>query len=226
MNYVRPAIRATFLAVLVIGAIAGAITAHPRIASSDDFTRALDRGEVVRVVPWEHSNSNTVGAADWSTGPFHWYTGPIPGTGTYSEFRTQMYDRGVQVETYDDTIVRWPFRTPTWFGTTVAIAWMLTFLAMLTSRPRWGNRWAWFWMFVIGQVGALLYLLLEPRPLWHSFRIAALRRPDATLDATREANPREDLRTGSEGCALSLVVGFGAAVTAAGIGWLAGVVFP
>ncbi|MGX9297572.1 hypothetical protein [Tsukamurella paurometabola] len=226
MNYVRPVLRAFLLGVLLVGAVAGAIAAHPEVASSEDFTRALDRGEVVRVVPWEHSSDDTVGAAEWSTGPFRWYTGPLPGTNTYAEFRTLMRDRGVQVETYDDMMINWPFRIPTWFGTAVAIAWVLTFLAMLTSRPRWGNRWAWFWMFTIGQVGAPLYLLLEPRPLWHSFQLAGLRRPEPAPDTTRGTGPREDRRTGGEGCALSLVVGFGAAVAAAGIGWLAGTVLP
>ncbi len=45
----------------------------------------------------------------------------------------------------------------------------LTLIQMLASGGhRVANRWAWFWMFSIGQVGALLYLLREPVPLWRS----------------------------------------------------------
>ncbi|WP_440070617.1 hypothetical protein [Streptosporangium sp. OZ121] len=51
--------------------------------------------------------------------------------------------------------------------------WILAFLIMLGSTPRLGNRWAWLWLFTVGQTGALLFLLLEPRPLW----FAAGRRP-------------------------------------------------
>jgi hypothetical protein len=35
-----------------------------------------------------------------------------------------------------------------------------------TGRHRYANRWAWFWLFTVGQVGAVLYLILEPRPIW------------------------------------------------------------
>ncbi len=51
--------------------------------------------------------------------------------------------------------------------------WILALLIMLGSTPRLGNRWAWLWLLTVGQVGALLFLLLEPRPLW----FAAGRRP-------------------------------------------------
>jgi hypothetical protein len=46
-------------------------------------------------------------------------------------------------------------------------AWVLTFLMMISrSRHRYANRWAWFWLFTLGQGGVLLYLLLEPQPVW------------------------------------------------------------
>jgi hypothetical protein len=47
--------------------------------------------------------------------------------------------------------------------------WLLTLVHMLAQGGhRVANRWAWFWMFTIGQVGALLYLLREPTPLWRA----------------------------------------------------------
>jgi hypothetical protein len=45
---------------------------------------------------------------------------------------------------------------------TVAL-WIVLFARMLLTR--YANRWAWFWMFTIGQIGALLYLWSEPEPL-------------------------------------------------------------
>jgi hypothetical protein len=58
--------------------------------------------------------------------------------------------------------VEWgPLRTAT------LAAWVVTFLLMLgRSRHRYANRWAWFWLFTFGQAGALLYLVLEPQPIW------------------------------------------------------------
>lgn len=34
-----------------------------------------------------------------------------------------------------------------------------------TARPRLGNRWAWFWLFTVGKIGAIMFLFSEPRPL-------------------------------------------------------------
>ena len=44
--------------------------------------------------------------------------------------------------------------------------WLATFLGMLfTSGHPYANRWAWFWLFVVGGVGPMLILWKEPTPL-------------------------------------------------------------
>ncbi len=49
----------------------------------------------------------------------------------------------------------------------IAVALWIVVLArmLLTREHRYANRWAWFWMFTIGQIGVLLYLWSEPEPL-------------------------------------------------------------
>ncbi|MFG1827745.1 hypothetical protein ACGFIJ_35160 [Microbispora bryophytorum] len=58
-----------------------------------------------------------------------------------------------------------------------------------TDRPRLGNRWAWFWLFTVGEVGAMLFLLLEPRPLWRGLE---------------PQNPVRNRMGGGGGCVLAL----------------------
>ncbi|GIH75385.1 hypothetical protein [Planobispora longispora] len=102
----------------------------------------------------------------------------------------------------------WPFHVPLVAGTwVVGVAWVIAFLVMLGSTPRLGNRWAWFWLFTVGQVGAILFLLLEPRPIWYG--------------AERHPTPRGRVGGGS-GCLLSIGLGFLSAVAAMGVGHLAG----
>jgi hypothetical protein len=56
--------------------------------------------------------------------------------------------------------------------------WLLTLVNMLSrGGHRVANRWAWLWMFTIGQIGAALYLLREPVPLWRSELVDSGRAP-------------------------------------------------
>lgn len=124
-----------------------------------------------------------------------------------------MTDRGVKVQTADrDSWIDWPFGIPTWFGYLVAGTWLIAFLTMLSSRPRYGNRWAWFWLFTIGQVGAPLYLILEPLPLWRAVR------GEEPVPITDE-NPGRERWSGLQGCLGSILTGLGAAMLAAFTGW-------
>lgn len=54
----------------------------------------------------------------------------------------------------------------------IAIAlWIVLFGHMLLTREhRYANRWAWFWLFTVGQIGALLYLWSEPESLLRPLR--------------------------------------------------------
>jgi hypothetical protein len=59
-----------------------------------------------------------------------------------------------------------------------AAVWLLTLIHMLAAGGhRVANRWAWFWMFTFGQLGAVPYLLFEPVPLWRSQLPVTGRRP-------------------------------------------------
>jgi hypothetical protein len=73
------------------------------------------------------------------------------------------------------------------------------------AELRYANRWAWFWMFTFGQVGAILFLLLEPRSLWYG---------------TQPQPPRAVRMSGGNGCVTSigLAVMSGFAVTLFALG--------
>ena len=77
---------------------------------------------------------------------------------------------------------------------TVAL-WITLFARMLLTREhRYANRWAWFWMFTIGQIGALLYLWSEPEPL-----LMPLGRSPARVRAYQPT-------TGGTGCLISIAL--------------------
>lgn len=83
-----------------------------------------------------------------------------------------------------------------WAGlsTAAGVAVILSFFLMLgRDRRRYGTRWAWFWVFAGtgGALGPVLYLLLEPAPLW--------RRTGSTL-------PAKPMLSGGQGLAVALVL--------------------
>ena len=95
----------------------------------------------------------------------------------------------------DSSAGSWSSQIP-WVGvpTAASIAVILSFFLMLgRDRRRYGTRWAWFWVFAAtsGTLGPVLYLLLEPAPLW--------RRTGSTLPA----RPR---LSGGQGLAVALVL--------------------
>ncbi|TWS20158.1 hypothetical protein FK529_08525 [Tsukamurella asaccharolytica] len=216
-------LRVAALLVLLTAAVAAATAAHPRETDYGEFARALDRGEVVQItLPDTPSSSGeaTVWMATWSTGPFQWRRGPVAEglMTTLSDFTVAMRDRGVRITTKDDDteLLTWPSAGPTWVTTLLGLTWLAVFLAMLISPPTYGTRWAWFWMFVIGQVGALLYLVLEPTPLWRRDPAAGGIEPVDPLP------PRRDRWNGLQGVAWSILLLLGGGMAAAGIGWAAG----
>ncbi|GAA3001931.1 hypothetical protein [Streptosporangium longisporum] len=69
------------------------------------------------------------------------------------------------------------------FAPVAVTAEALTWLLMLARpNPRYASRWAWFWMFLTG--GSLLYVLLEPHPLWRGPQEIPSPAPER-LDGTR-----------------------------------------
>jgi hypothetical protein len=114
------------------------------------------------------------------------------------------HDVGIRVRD-GDSRAWWPGRVP-WLPLQVltVLVWAGTFVVMLaTPRHRYANRWAWFWLFTVGQVGAPFYLLLERRPLW---------RGRAWEDRT-PANPVG----GGVGCLMSILLPIAATLVLFGI---------
>ncbi|GAA4587260.1 hypothetical protein GCM10023194_35660 [Planotetraspora phitsanulokensis] len=161
------------LAVLLWGVLVTLAGAVPRERSAEEFWARLKAGDVTYVAEKrDYSTPETRVDLRWSTGPLTWYHS----TDLYSRGQKDLRESGwtevVHRSPYEGTgrwlLSVWPLRVPDpGTGPVVQIAWCFALLIMLvTKRTRLANRWAWLWLFTIGQIGALLYLLLEPRPLW------------------------------------------------------------
>ncbi|MEV7010118.1 hypothetical protein [Streptosporangium sp. NPDC051022] len=79
------------------------------------------------------------------------------------------------------------------FAPVAVTAELLAWLLMLTRRDNhYASRWAWLWMFLVG--GSLLYVLLEPYPLWRG---------------PYEVSPSRARLDGTQGFALAVAIFFG-----------------
>lgn len=150
-------IRVCLLVVLLWGALVTVLAASPAERSAADFHAALEAGRVTYVIQEKD-------ALRWSAGPLFWYrteTAPPDVTGVPVVRRHSREDYGI--------VPAWPFRVPVAHAEWVTgTAWVATLFVMLgTPRPRVGNRWAWFWLFTVGRIGAVLFLLFEPRAIWN-----------------------------------------------------------
>ncbi|WP_203884269.1 hypothetical protein [Planotetraspora kaengkrachanensis] len=166
------------LVVLLWGGLLTVLSANPRDRSAADFQAALRAGQVTYVI-YEHGGEDgDVRGLRWSTGSLFWYR--VKGLTEPTRRRPDlMIDPGT---TASRPVVRWvsskdarfgpfpnwPFKVPVpsvdWL---VKVAWIAAFVIMIgTARPRLGSRWAWFWLFTIGEIGAILFLFFEPRALW------------------------------------------------------------
>ncbi|GAA4224183.1 hypothetical protein FHR32_002917 [Streptosporangium album] len=213
-------VRVVLLLALLWGALVAVLSSSPSPRTPGEFRAAVAAGRISSI------GYRTVGEElyrlRWAEGPLIWHeTSTVPigdGPQIYSmaEFQKDVAGIPERVSRLDGTddsrgiLPGWPFRAPTLGGIQwIGAAWFLSFLIMLGSVPRLGNRWAWFWLFTVGQIGAIVFLLLEPRPLWYG--------------AGRRPAPRGRL-TGGQGCLASIGLGFLSAAAAAGVGWLAGLV--
>jgi hypothetical protein len=174
-------LRLLVLLVLLAGAASVLVGLNPAQRQEQDLVADLAAG---RVTYLEYQPG--FGEVRWATGWWRWYkevpappevvenpAGDLPPrTRALQRLQQQVDASGhpVVVDVSDDARPTfWPSRIawgPLQLLTTVA--WVGTFLFMLGGpRHRYANRWAWFWLFTIGQAGVLLYLVLEPRPVWH-----------------------------------------------------------
>ncbi|GGS74389.1 hypothetical protein GCM10010156_36670 [Planobispora rosea] len=212
------AIRVALLMVLLGGALVVSLSFAPSSRTLEEFRTAMAAGRIAQVTYWHEGGD--ISRLVWSEGSLIWHaavmpTGESPDAYSIRQLRRDIGEKFVRAEQADRRtadsnwiLPDWPFYAPLGAGVwVVGAAWVITFLTMLGSTPRLGNGWAWFWLFTVGQVGAILFLLLEPRPIWYG--------------AERHPKPRGRVSGGS-GCLLSVGLGFLSAVAAVGVGQLAG----
>ncbi|GAA4207956.1 hypothetical protein GCM10022252_72340 [Streptosporangium oxazolinicum] len=169
-------IRSILLIVLIFGVLITVLSATPLPGTRAELRAAAAADRVSFV---EHDGGNgAISYVRWAQGPLLWREirpqmlpdDSLPST--RAELRQDLGPSRARVVERDHSggmawIPGWVADMPGPIGGPWLIgSWILTFLIMLGSTPRLGNRWAWFWLFTAGQVGAILFLLLEPRPLW------------------------------------------------------------
>ncbi|WP_066947751.1 hypothetical protein [Microtetraspora fusca] len=210
-------VRVLLLVVLVWGGFVTLLSVAPRERTLADLRADLAAGRVTYVIYTGGDDARAeLREVRWSTAPLFWYRArsPWPGDAPYTraglltDIAPEISDADAFVPDPHPVVRRaedepgratsppsWPFRVPVPHASwTVAAAWIATLVIMLgTARPRLGNRWAWFWLFTVGQIGALAYLLSEPRSLWRGLG------PQAPPPSRLE---------GGRGCVLALCVQF------------------
>ncbi|MBG0814799.1 hypothetical protein [Planomonospora sp. ID82291] len=214
------AVRIALLALLLWGVLVSALRASPAERTLEDFRAAAGAGRVTHVDYREQDGD--VYRLAWAEGPLAWRevqglpVGDGPAVYPVARLHRDLgADRPRLAEPEHDPdadgfFPDWPFAVPgDGLGRWVGVAWVAAFLIMLGSTPRLGNRWAWFWLFTVGQLGALLFLLLEPRPIW--------------FGPEREPAPRKRW-DGGTGCLLSIGLALAAVAAAVALGRLAGLV--
>ncbi|WP_146104111.1 hypothetical protein [Nonomuraea solani] len=191
--------------------VAGA--AHwPSSGTLAEFREAVAAGEVDRV-NYRAANGELM-SLTWSESPLGWHEVESEFADQGKPYTTQRLMDDVHRPAVQPSVTQesnsgsnsfpdWPFEaTAGWWITGL---WWLAFLAMFFSTPRLANRWAWFWLFTVGQIGVFFYLLLEPRPLWRGLG---------------EGVPRAKRMDGTAGCGFSLLLAIAWALVSFGIGWL------
>ncbi|GAA1284491.1 hypothetical protein Psi02_33530 [Planotetraspora silvatica] len=163
-------VRVVLLVVLLWGTLLAFFAALPQERSAAEFHAKLYAGQVSAVI-YRHVDHDV--DLRWSTSPFTWYHSVDPNlkhglTNLVRPGGTYPYVVGAKSLTHPRWLAAmWTLRVPDSFGWLVMLAWIISFVMMLRTKVhRVGNRWAWFWLFTFGQIGAVLYLLLEPRSLW------------------------------------------------------------
>ncbi|MFG2072433.1 hypothetical protein [Nonomuraea maritima] len=212
-------VRLVLLLALIGGLVVTSAASLPSPRTLEQFRGAALAGRIDQVNYWV-GDSRQVMSLEWSESPLAWYRvdgrirdseGPYTVDRLAADFR-HVFDQPYVVVQEPGTessakgiIPDWPFDVPG--GWWIAGAWVLAFFVMLGSTPRLANRWAWFWLFTVGQIGALLHLVLEPRPLWRG---------------PGEGTPRAKRVDGSSGCGYSILLAVVTTAAGVGIAWIVG----
>jgi hypothetical protein len=172
-------VRGAALLVLILAGVTVIASLAPPWRPIEDFTADLSAGRV-SYVEYQSDSGDIRWVSDW----VRWRQATIAlpqdpdAEGSWRnshrawlEQQISASGHGVRlVEVQNNGPREWPFRVPWPPLRYAAVAvWVLALLHMLSAGGhRVANRWAWFWMFTFGQIGAPLYLLREPVPLWRS----------------------------------------------------------
>ncbi|WP_405088405.1 hypothetical protein [Microbispora sp. NBC_01389] len=204
-------IRVVLLVILLWGAFLTVLSIFPRESTVAEFEAALRADQVTCVIVF---NGDPV-RLRWSAGPLLWYD--VDRVTNAARVRRDLVRESEVADQRPLVIWRWtsdhdnphypswPFQVPfPGAPSIVGSAWLAALFIMLgAGPPRWGNRWAWFWLFWMGEVGAILFLLLEPRSLWYGLQ-------------SQQPIPRP--MRGGHGCVLSICLNLvGAGLAAVGI---------
>ncbi|QRY63977.1 hypothetical protein JVX90_07245 [Gordonia sp. PDNC005] len=211
------------LLVVIAGFASAAAACQPKAVDHDQFARDVHRGAVDTVlIDRQESSAVLISTVTWSTGPFQWKKGAVSAAPVeVAEFKQRMSNEGIDVEVAlgAPKLISWPSRAPGWVVSLLGLICIVTFLVMISSTPRWANRWAWFWMLLAGQIGVLIYLLVEPEPPWR--RAAGSKhvgRSSSEVDAPTSAS---DTRiTGGMGFLLAAAMNIAAGLVAGAVGWV------
>jgi hypothetical protein len=185
------ALRLALLMVLVGAAVIALPSARPQASTVGDFLSDLKSGRVSSA-RYVSSSVEVRWSRDWS----HWYHAslqqmPLPqlppspdhfvvGTandGTAEQWLLTAIDatghQGLDYGTVDNVKdtgrLSWADQLPGHMlsGWAKAAAVGAVVLMLFRREHRFGNRWAWFWvMLATSGLGGVLYLALEPSPIW------------------------------------------------------------
>ncbi len=193
-------LRVLLLCVLMWGVIVSIPSLSLPGGTPAQFEQALDQDRVTFVI--YRSTPEQVTSVKWAEGAFSWHYAGV--SYPVDAFIGRTWEVPTRSESDSNRwIPFWVYITPVKYGWVVAVAWALALAVMLGSVPRLANRWAWLWLFTVGQIGAILFLLLEPRSLWYG---------------TQPQDPPRYRRTGGVGCLNAI----GLAVVTVALGALAG----
>lgn len=208
-------LRLVLLLPLLVGLLILSAGISPSSQTLEQFRSAVLAGDVDQVT-YQASASGELVSLTWSESPLVWHEveGAIADAkGPYTTARLTADARrasnrpsltqGTSKAYGNGILPDWPFDVRG--GWWIDASWVLVFLTMLFTTPRLANRWAWFWLFTVGQVGAILYLVLEPRPLWQG---------------PGEGLTRDKRVDGGSGCVYSILLAIVSGLAALGIGRL------
>ncbi len=203
------AVRFVLLVTLLWGVFLTALSMTPAQGWLADFQRDLRAGRVEAIVVRdgyatpEDRDTLIASSLIWTTDSLVWRMAQDAWNAGYP---IERFTTDLARASFDGRLIRkprggqsgfWPAwlgEVPHRYGQVVQAAWVMALVVMLFSRPRLANRWAWFWLFTVGQIGAPLFVLLESRPIW------------SALDPVppRVVRPVE----GGTGCGLAILLGF------------------